>query len=62
METFPAVIAQDLWALEKQQEMYDYPDNGYAEVFLKPDIALRRVRVMLARMERAENPLGKAAE
>ncbi len=62
METFPTVIAQDLWALEKQQEMYDYPDNGYAEVFLKPDIALRRVRVRLARMERAENPLGKAPE
>ena len=56
METFPAVIEQDRWALEKQQRMFDYPDDGYAEVFLRPDIALRRAREILERLERAERP------
>jgi vanillate O-demethylase monooxygenase subunit len=54
METFPAVIAQDRWALEKQQQMFDYPDDGYSEVFLRPDIALRRARAILVRLEQAE--------
>ncbi len=52
--TFPKVIAEDRWALEKQQRMFDYPDDGYTEVFLKPDTALRRARLILTRMERAE--------
>jgi phenylpropionate dioxygenase-like ring-hydroxylating dioxygenase large terminal subunit len=54
VETFPAVIAEDQWALEKQQKMFDYPDDGYREVFLKPDTALRRARLILTRMEKAE--------
>jgi phenylpropionate dioxygenase-like ring-hydroxylating dioxygenase large terminal subunit len=54
METFPAVIAEDRWALEQQQRMFDLPDDGYREVFLRPDAALRRARQILARMERAE--------
>jgi phenylpropionate dioxygenase-like ring-hydroxylating dioxygenase large terminal subunit len=54
METFPAVIAEDRWALEKQQQMFDYPDDGYAEVFLRPDTALRRARQILSRLARAE--------
>jgi phenylpropionate dioxygenase-like ring-hydroxylating dioxygenase large terminal subunit len=54
METFPAVIAEDRWALEKQQQMYEYPDDGYFEVFLRPDMALRRARLLLRRLERAE--------
>jgi phenylpropionate dioxygenase-like ring-hydroxylating dioxygenase large terminal subunit len=54
METFPAVIAEDRWALEKQQQMFDYPDDGYSEVFLRPDIALRRAREILIRLEQAE--------
>ena len=54
METFPAVIAEDRWALEKQQEMFNYPDDGYFEVFLRPDTALRRARQLLTRLERAE--------
>jgi phenylpropionate dioxygenase-like ring-hydroxylating dioxygenase large terminal subunit len=54
METFPAVIAEDRWALEKQQQMYDYPDDGYFEVFLRPDTALRKARQILTRLERAE--------
>jgi vanillate O-demethylase monooxygenase subunit len=55
VETFPKVIAEDHWALEKQQRMFDYPDDGYVEVFLKPDTALRRARLILTRMERAES-------
>jgi phenylpropionate dioxygenase-like ring-hydroxylating dioxygenase large terminal subunit len=54
VETFPAVIAEDQWALEKQQKMFDYPDDGYREVFLRPDTALRRARLALTRMEQAE--------
>jgi vanillate O-demethylase monooxygenase subunit len=55
METFPAVIAEDRWALEQQQAMFDYPDDGYREVFLRPDRALRRAREILMRLEEAEN-------
>ena len=46
--------AQDRWALEKQQQMFDYPDDGYTEVFLRPDIALRRAREILHRLEQTE--------
>jgi Vanillate O-demethylase oxygenase C-terminal domain len=54
METFPAVIAEDRWALEKQQGMFDYPDDGCREVFLRPDRALRRAREILMGLEQAE--------
>ena len=54
VETFPKVIAEDRWALEKQQEMIDLPDDGYTEVFLRPDTALRRARLILRGLERAE--------
>src|SRR5689334_5087685 len=57
METFPAVIAEDRWALEKQQAMFDYPDDGYREVFLRPDRALRRAREILMGLEEAERTL-----
>ena len=56
VETFPKVIAEDRWALEKQQEMIDLPDDGYTEVFLRPDTALRRARLILRGLERAEAP------
>ena len=56
VETFPGVIAEDRWAREKQQGMFDFPDDGYAEVFLRPDAALRRARLLLRRLERAETP------
>jgi len=63
METFPAVIAEDRWALEKQQQMFAYPDDGYVEVFLRPDRALRRAREILTDLERAEQiPQSAAAE
>jgi vanillate O-demethylase monooxygenase subunit len=31
---------EDLWALERQQKMFEYPDDDYSEVFLRSDQAL----------------------
>ncbi len=50
--TFPDVVAQDLWALEKQQIMVDYPDDGYEEVHLRSDRALLTARKILEDLER----------
>ena len=64
-EMFPVIIEEDLWALEKQQQMFEYPDEGYSEVYLKPDKALRRVRQFFAAAQRKEAqrdpPKSKAA-
>lgn len=51
---FPEVVDQDKWALERQQRMFEFPDDGYAEVYLRTDKALRRVRQIFAAMEQAE--------
>ena len=51
---FPEVVAQDLWALEKQQEMFAFADDDYMEVFLKPDKALRRIRQLFSRAQQSE--------
>jgi len=48
---FPNVVQQDLWALEKQQEMFALPDNGYSEVHVRADRALLIVRKILGEME-----------
>ncbi len=53
-EMFPAVVAEDQWALERQQKMLEYPDDGYSELFLKSDKALRRARQILMSMQRKE--------
>jgi phenylpropionate dioxygenase-like ring-hydroxylating dioxygenase large terminal subunit len=53
-EMFPSVVAQDQWALENQQQMMAYPDDGYSELFLKTDKALRRARQILMAMQRQE--------
>ncbi len=58
-ETFPAVMDEDLWALERQQQMFAYPDDGYTEVFLRSDQALLRARKILAELE--EGNRGKSA-
>ena len=45
--------------------MVEYPDEGYQEVFLKPDIAIRRARKIfldMMREERAPAPSTQAAE
>lgn len=51
---FPSVVAEDRWALEKQQEMFEILDEGYSELFLKPDKALRRARQIFTQMQRQE--------
>jgi vanillate O-demethylase monooxygenase subunit len=47
--------------LEKQQQMFRYADDGYVEVFLRPDRALRRAREILSELERAEQAPVRAA-
>tara|TARA_R110002072_G_scaffold1162_2_gene9621 strand:- start:1306 stop:2400 length:1095 start_codon:yes stop_codon:yes gene_type:complete len=51
---FPDVVAEDRWALEKQQEMFELPDEGYSELFLRTDKALRRARHIFVTMMREE--------
>lgn len=51
---FPEVVAEDLFALDQQQAMFDYPDEDYQEVFLKPDKGLRRARQIVLDMLREE--------
>ena len=53
-EMFPEVAAEDLWAVALQQKMFEYPEDGYSEVFLKPDLALRRARKIFQDLHRAE--------
>lgn len=53
-ELLATVFAEDVWALERQQEMFELPDEGYREVLLKSDIALARGREILLRMQRKE--------
>lgn len=48
---FPEVAAQDLWALERQQEMFELPDDGYQEVSVRADRAMMVARKILAKME-----------
>jgi Vanillate O-demethylase oxygenase C-terminal domain len=45
-------MQEDLWALELQQKNFDYPDEGYHEVYLRSDKALIRCRKILQDMER----------
>ncbi len=54
-EMFPEVAAEDLWAVAEQQKMFEYPDEGYSEVFLKPDLALRRARKIFHDLHAAES-------
>jgi nitrite reductase/ring-hydroxylating ferredoxin subunit len=61
-EMFPTVAEEDLWALTEQQRMFEYPDEGYSEVFLKPDLALRRARKIFFDMYNEEQGAGQLAE
>lgn len=60
-EMFPEVVAQDQWALERQQRMHEFPDEGYSELYLKTDKALRRARQILVNMQRLERAPAEAA-
>jgi vanillate O-demethylase monooxygenase subunit len=53
-EMFPAVVEEDRWALEKQQEMFAYPDENYTELYLKPDKAARLARRLLLSLQRQD--------
>lgn len=53
-QMFPAVVEQDRWALERQQRMMDYSDDGYSELFLHSDKALQRARQVIGQMRRQE--------
>lgn len=60
-DMFPGVVAEDQWALEKQQEMFELPDDGYSELFLRTDKALRRARTIFVNMMREEQEAAAAA-
>ena len=59
---FPGVVEEDRWALEIQQQMFEFPDEGYSELFLKSDKALRRARQIFLQMLRDEQPVGDRAQ
>jgi vanillate O-demethylase monooxygenase subunit len=50
----PKVIEQDWWAIERQQEMFAYEDDGYREVHVKTDGAVVMARRMLDELEEGE--------
>lgn len=54
VEGFPSVVEQDLWALEKQQEMMAYAEEGYEEVHIKTDGAVVMARRILEELELQE--------
>ncbi|MGH9103490.1 MAG: Rieske 2Fe-2S domain-containing protein [Acidimicrobiales bacterium] len=51
----PTVIEQDRWAIERQQAMLAFPDEGYREVHIKTDGAVVMARRMLDDLESAES-------
>jgi vanillate O-demethylase monooxygenase subunit len=57
--TFPNVVEEDHWVLELQQQMFEIPDEGYSELFLKSDKALRRARQIFLQMLREEQTEAK---
>lgn len=50
----PKVIEQDRWAIERQQEMFAFPDEWYREVHVKTDGAVVMARKMLDDLEEGE--------
>lgn len=50
-ENFPDVVEQDRWALEKQQAMFEFPDEDYIEMHVKTDKAVVMVRKALEQLE-----------
>jgi vanillate O-demethylase monooxygenase subunit len=52
-EMFPAVVDQDRWALERQQKMFEFPEDGYDEVHLRSDRSILTVRKILEKLETA---------
>ena len=54
---FPAVVDQDRWALERQQKMFEFPEDGYDEVHLRSDRSILAVRKILEQLESAERKI-----
>jgi phenylpropionate dioxygenase-like ring-hydroxylating dioxygenase large terminal subunit len=54
----PKVIEQDRWAIERQQQMFAYADEGYREVHVKTDGAVVMARRMLDELEDAAGAPG----
>ena len=52
-QSFPKVAEEDRWALEKQQQMFAYADDGYQEVPLKTDRAVLSIRKLFIALEGA---------
>lgn len=53
-ELLRVVFEEDIWAIEKQQEMCELPDGDYREVLLKSDLPLAAGRKILDAMYRRE--------
>jgi vanillate O-demethylase monooxygenase subunit len=51
-EMFPAVVDQDRWALERQQKMFAFDEEGYSEVHLRSDRSILAVRKILDALEK----------
>lgn len=51
-EMFPGVVDQDRWALERQQQMFNLPDDGYQEVHLRADKSILILRKILESLEK----------
>jgi phenylpropionate dioxygenase-like ring-hydroxylating dioxygenase large terminal subunit len=54
-EGAPVVVEQDRWAIEQQQKMMAYPDEGYREVHIRTDGAVVMARRVLDELEAAES-------
>ncbi len=52
-QSFPKVVEEDRWALEKQQQRFAYADDGYQEVPLKTDRAVLSIRKLFDALEGA---------
>ena len=50
-EVLKQTFAEDIWALEKQQEASEFPDRGFEEMFLRSDAAITRSRRILQAMQ-----------
>jgi len=46
------VVDQDRWALERQQKMFVYDEDGYNEVRLRSDKSILIVRKILEALEK----------
>lgn len=51
------VAEEDRWALEEQQRMFAFPDDGFREVHIKSDAAVLLARRILDELEAREHPV-----